>query len=132
MGWFAAAIGRTSAVFGIFGAKQQKDVDKQQTELAYNDNLEKIRRREFEQRQTLGTAKAVSQAAGVLHTGGSTAQGVINTMAREFKTELDWMTKFAATARKLGHKRASVAHQTNVMRSISGGIQTGTSIYGAV
>ena len=131
MGWVAAAIGITSALGGIFGAKRQKDVDKESAELAYKDNLEKIRRRKFEQRQTQGAAKAYSEAAGVLHTGGSTAQGVLDTMAREFTSEIDWMEKFATEARRLGHKGASVAHQTNIARSISGGIQTGASIYGA-
>ena len=131
MGWLAAAIGLVSVGFGISGAGQQKDVDEQQAELAYKDNLEKIRRRKFEQRQTQGAAKAFSEASGVLHSGGSSAQGVLDTMARVFTSELDWMKKFASEARRLGHKTASVRHQTNIMGSISGGIQTGASIYGA-
>lgn len=131
MGWLAAAIGIGSALFGISGAGQQKDVDKDQVELAYQDNLEKIRRRKFTQEQTKGAAKAFSEASGVLHTGGSTAQGVLDTMAREFTSEIDWMAKFAAEARRLGMKTASVRHRTNVMGSITGGIQTGASIYGA-
>ena len=131
MGWVAAAIGIFSAGAGIFGASKQKKVDKAQTELQYQDNLEKSRRRKFTQEATFGAGTAFSQASGVLHTGGSSAQGYLDTMAREFKLELDWMRKFAEEARKLGHKGASAAHTTNVLRSISGGIQTGASVYGS-
>ena len=130
MGWLAAAIGLVGAGFGILGAKQQKDVDKDQVELSYQDNLEKIRRRKFQQEQTKGTAKAATEAAGVLHSGGSTAQGVLDTMAREFKSEISWMDKFANEARRIGHKTASVRHRTNILGSITGGVQTGASIYG--
>ena len=86
MEWVAAAAGIGKALFGFMGAGKQKDVDKRQTELSYLDNLEKIRRREFEIKQTEGTAKALSETAGVLHTGGSTAQMFLDTMATEFHT----------------------------------------------
>jgi len=131
MEYVAIALGIGKALDGLFGAKKQKEVDKEQVELAWRDNMEKVRRRKFEQEQTQGAAKALSETAGVLHSGGSTAQGVLDTMAREFKSELDWMTKFATEARRIGHKRASVAHQTNVLGSITGGIQTGASLYNA-
>jgi hypothetical protein len=129
MEYVAIALGLAQAIGGIWGASKQKRVDKQKAELAYLDNLEKIRRREFEQEQTQGAAKALSETAGVLHTGGSTAQGVLDTMAREFKKELDWMEKFAKEARRLGIKVADVQAQTNVVRSVTGGIQTGASLY---
>lgn len=129
MEFVALALGLGQAGFGIWGAGRQKDVDKQSAELSYLDNLEKIRRREFEQEQTKGAAKALSETAGVLHTGGSTAQGVLDVMASEFKKELDWMEKFAKEARRLGIKTADVRAQTGIMRSITGGIQTGASLY---
>lgn len=131
MGFVAAALGIISAGAGIRGAGDQKDADKAQVELAYQDNREKIRRRKFMQEQTQGAAKAFSEASGVLHSGGSTAQGVLDTMAGEFKSELNWMIKFGEEARRIGHKRASIAHQANVFGSISGGIQTGMSVYGS-
>ncbi len=129
MEFVAGALGFTQAFLQIGEAGRQKTVDKAQTELSYLDNLEKIRRRKFEQEQTQGTALAFSEASGVRHTGGSTAQGFLDTMAGEFKKELDWMQKFADEARRLGHKRASVAHRTNVAGAITGGIQTGAAIY---
>lgn len=131
MGWIAAAIGIGSAIGGIFGSNQQKDVDDQQVELAFRDNMEKIRRRKFEQAQTQGAAKAYSENAGVTHHGGSTAQVVLDSMANEFRREIGWMTKFASEARKLGHKSAKVRAQAGRFGSIMGGIQTGASIYGA-
>lgn len=130
MGWIAAAIGIGRALGGIFGANQQKDVDDQQIELAFQDNLEKIRRRKFQQQQTQGAAKAFSEASGVLHTGGSTAQGVLDTMSGQFQMELDWMKKFASESRRIGHKTAKVRAQTARIGGISAGIQTGASIYG--
>jgi hypothetical protein len=132
MGWVAAAIGIAQAGFGIVGAGKQKDVDQAQAELAYRDNLEKIRRRRFTQEQVKGTAKAFSEHTGVLHTFGSSAQGYLDTMAREFKLELDWMRRFAEEARKIGYARASAAHGANVLGSISSGVSTGLSIYGGL
>lgn len=129
MEFVAGALGLTQAFLGYQGAGRQKGVDRAQTELSFLDNLEKIRRRKFEQEQVQGTALAFSEASGVRHTGGSTAQGFLDTMAGEFKKEIDWMQKFAKEARKLGHERASVAYQTNVTRALTGGIQTGASIY---
>lgn len=131
MEYVAVALGIGKALGGLFGAGKQKEVDKAQTELAYLDNLEKIRRREFQQETTKGAAKALSETAGVLHSGGSTAQGVLDTMAREFKTELDWMKKFGEEARRIGHEAARVRAKTGIIRSITGGVETGASIYGA-
>lgn len=129
MGWVAAALGIGQAVAGIFGAKKQKKVDQAQTELQYQDNLEKIRRRRFQQEQVHGAATAGTEASGVLHSSGSSAQGYLDTMAREFRLELDWMRKFAEEARKIGYKGASAAHTANVLRSISSGFQTGAAVY---
>jgi len=129
MEFVAIALGLAQAIGGIWGAGKQKKADKQSAELAYLDNLEKIRRREFEQEQTKGAAKALSETAGVLHAGGSTAQGVLDTMAREFKKELDWMEKFAKEARRIGIKVADVQAQTSTYKSVTGGIQTGISLY---
>lgn len=131
MEYVAIALGIGKALGGLFGAGKQKEVDKRQVELAYQDNLEKIRRRDFEMEQTKGAAKAATEHAGVLHSGGSTAQGVLDTMAREFKSELDWMRKFASEARAVGHKRASVAAQRNMFGAVTGGIETGMSLYNA-
>jgi len=129
MEFVAIALGLAQAIGGIWGAGRQKKADKQSTELAYLDNLEKIRRREFEQEQTKGAAKAFSETAGVLHVGGSTAQGVLDTMASEFKKELDWMERFAKEARRIGIKVADVQAQTSTYRSVTGGVQTAASLY---
>lgn len=131
MGWISAAIGIFSAGVGIFGAKSQKEVDKEQVELAYEDNLEKIRRRKFTQEQIKGQAKAATEAAGVLHSGGSTAQGVLDTMAREFRSEIDWMVKFGQRARDIGFKSARVRAKANMFGAVASGIQTGAAVYGA-
>ncbi len=132
MEWVAAAIGVGKAVAGIFGAKKQEKLEKERAQLGYEDNLEKIRRREFQQQTTQGAAQAFSQNAGVLHSGGSTAQGFLDTMSSEFKKELDWMKKYAKRAHDLGVKSAGVNFSTNVMNSITGGIQTGSNIYGMI
>lgn len=124
MEWVAAAVGIGQALFGIGGAKKQKKVDQAQTMLTFRDTLEKIRRREFEIEQTKGTAKAFSETAGVLHTGGSTAQVFLDTMATEFQKELDWMREYAVEAQKLGMKSADVSYRTNLLRSVSGGLST--------
>ncbi len=131
MEYVAIALGIGKALGGLFGASKQKEVDKRQVELAYQDNLEKIRRRDFEMEQTKGQAKAATEAAGVLHSGGSTAQGVLTTMAREFKSELDWMKKFATEARAVGLETARVRAKTSMFGAITGGAQTGMSLYKA-
>ncbi len=133
MGWIAAAIGIGigKTVAGIFGSNAQRKVDKRQTQLQYEDNLEKIRRREFDQAQTQGQANLTTEASGVRHTGGSTAQGFLDVMAGEFRKELDWMSQYAERSRALGMKRANVAHTTGIFNAISGGIGTGLNVYGA-
>ncbi len=131
MEYVAAALGIAKAIGGLWGAGKQKEVDKAQVQLAYEDNLEKIRRRRFEQRQVEGAAKAFSETAGVLHTGGSTAQGVLDTMAREFKFEIDWMREFGERARETGLEAARVRAKTSMFRAITGGAQTGMSLYKA-
>lgn len=131
MEYFAAAMGIFDAVSGIFGSNKQKKADEARTQLGYEDNLEKIRRREFTQEQTKGEAKAFSENAGVLHTGGSTAQGTLDTMSREFKYELDWMKQYAERAKSLGLQSASVTASGNRANSVSSGINTGLSVYGA-
>jgi len=130
MGFVAAAIGFGVAAAGHEGAGEQYGIDLDMVELTYQDNLEKIRRRKFEQDQTQGIAQAFSQNAGVTHHGGSTAQGYLDVMATEFKRELDWMKKYAKEARNLGVESASVDYKTNRMAAIKSGISTGASVYG--
>ena len=131
MEYVAVALGIGQAIGGLWGAGKQKEADKAQVQLAYEDNLEKIRRRSFEIEQTKGAAKAATENAGVLHSGGSTAQGVLDTMAREFKIELSWMKKFATEARRIGLETARVRAKTNMFGAITGGAQTGMSLYKA-
>jgi hypothetical protein len=131
MEYVAAALGIAKAVGGLWGAGKQKEVDKAQVQLAYEDNLEKIRRRRFEQRQVEGAAKAFSETAGVTHHGGSTAQGVLDTMAREFKFEIDWMREFGERAREVGLEAARVRAKTSMFGAVTGGITTGMSLYKA-
>lgn len=126
----SVAAGLFSTGAGLFGASGQRGADKEQVDLAYKDNLEKIRRREFEQEQTFGQAQAFSQNAGVRHTGGSTAQGFLDTMSFEFKKELDWMKEFANKSRSSGMDRANINYSTNVMGAIKGGLSTGSNVYG--
>jgi hypothetical protein len=121
---FAAVMGGFKAFAGIFGAFKQDDLTQQGIQFKYEDNLEKIRRRKFTQQQTLGRTKAFSENAGVLHSGGSTAQGVIDTMTAEFKKEIDWMHKFATTQRILGKKQARFDFEANIIGSAAGGLQT--------
>lgn len=130
MGWVAAAIGIGKAITGLLGAHKQRDIEKDRVQLGYEDNLEKIRRRAFQQQTVQGAAQAFSQNAGVLHSGGSTAQGFLDTMSSEFKKELDWMKKYAKTARSLGMKSANLAHRIGSLNAITGGAQTGMSLYG--
>jgi len=73
----------------------------------------------------------LTEASGVRHTGGSTAQGFLDVMAGEFRKELDWMSQYAERSRALGMKRANVAHTTGIFNAISGGIGTGLNVYGA-
>ncbi len=130
MGWVAAAAGIFSAGMGLFGAGKQEDVDIERVGLAYEDNLEKIRRRKFTQGQVLGVAVAKSQASGVRHTGGSSAQGFIDTMSQEFKKELDWMKAYSERARRLGIKSAGVTADANRLGAVIGGLNTASSVYG--
>ena len=126
----AGALGLLSAGIGLFGAKMQGDVDRDKVELGYQDSLEKIRRRGFTQQQILGQAKARSQASGVLHTGGSTAQGTIDAMSTQFKKELDWMKHYSKRARMLGLRGADVSQFANQIGAISGGLNTAANVYG--
>lgn len=129
--WAALAIGIASAAAGAIGASKQKDIEEERVELSYQDNLEKIRRRKLQMNQTQGAATAFSQSAGVRHTGGSTAQGVLDTMAMEFKREIDWMKDYADKAKRLGIKAADASYDANIMGALTGGVQTGLSVYGA-
>lgn len=130
MGWVAAAVGIGTALFGGSAAKKQKKVDKQQVQLEYEDNLEKIRRREYTQQQTLGATKAYSETAGVLHTPGTTPERYMAEMEDAFKKEIDWMKEYADRAKKLGMKGASVRAQANTLNAIASGISVGASVYG--
>jgi len=107
-------------ITGIFGAGDQRKLERQRVEFGYQDALEKIRRRKFTQEQTLGRAKAIGEASGVRHTGGSTAQGAIDSMALEFKKELDYMKLYATTARRLGVKGAKADYNRNVTDALGG------------
>lgn len=118
MEYFESAMGVVGSVFKWRGANQQKRLDRRRTQLQYEDNLEKIRRRSFTQEQTKGRAKAYSEASGVLHSGGSSAQGALDTMAREFKYELDWMKKYAKTAKELGMEEANIRFKAGQMEAI--------------
>jgi hypothetical protein len=120
----AIAFGIGSFAAGLFGSGQQKKVDKAAAELTYQSTLEDIRRREFEQEQTKGAAKAFSEASGVLHSGGSSAQQFLDTMATEFRKELKFMRDYANRARELGLKEASLRAQTGAFNALSGGLQT--------
>lgn len=130
MGWVAAAVGIGSALFGRKKAKKQKAVMQQQANLQFEDNLEKIRRREYTQMQTLGATKAFGEASGVLHREGTTPSNYIKEMASEFKKELDWMRDYAEEAKRLGMTSASVQARTNTFNAITSGVQLGASVYG--
>jgi hypothetical protein len=132
MEYFQAALGVAGGVGQLFGAGKQETIDKERVRLQYADSLEKIRRREFTQEQILGRTKAFSQASGVLHTGGSSAQGVIDTMSREFRLEIDWMKKFAEKSRELGLKSARADSKANMLKglgSIGQGLFQGMGAY---
>lgn len=121
---FALAFGIGKAFAGLWGSSKQKKVDKAQTELSYQSNLEDIRRREFQQEQTKGKAKAFSEDAGVLHTGGSTAQTFLDTMASEFDKEISFMRQYAEQAKSLGMKQASLNAQMGAFNALAGGVET--------
>ena len=130
MGFVAAAVGLLSWASGTQGAADKATVEQRRTYLGYEDNQEKIRRRQFEQEQILGATKAFSENAGVLHSGGSTAAGYIKTMSSEFTKELEWMKKYAESAKSLGLESASVNQSANNWAAFTGAVSTGMSIYG--
>jgi hypothetical protein len=130
MEWVALGMGILNLAGGLFGSSKQKKVDKAAAELTYRSNLEDIRRREFEQEQIKGTAKAFSENAGVLHSGGSSAQQFLDTMASEFSREINFMREYATQARRLGLKEASLRAQTGAFNAISGGISTYSMLKG--
>ena len=111
MGYVSGALQFADAFQSYWAAGSQKRLDRDKVKLKYEVNLEKIRRREFMQEKTKGLASARSQASGVTHKGGSTAKGYLTTMAREFKSELDWMKKFGEEQRRLGIKQSSIDYQ---------------------
>lgn len=129
MEYVAGAMAFAELAGGLWGSNKQKNIDKNKVKLTFADNMEKIRRREFTQEATLGKTKAMSENSGVRHTGGSTAQGYIDTMAQEFKKELDWMKKYASTARDLGLDAANLDYQTNNLNAFTGAISTGASAF---
>lgn len=130
MGFVAAAIGLYDLGQGLMSSKDTYLNQLDQVDLGYKDSLEKIRRRAFEQKQTQGTAKAFSESSGVRHVGGSTAQGYLDTMAREFSMEIDWMKSYAEEARRLGVKSAQISYSANRWNSLTGAINTGAGVYG--
>lgn len=130
MEWVAIGMGIASFASGLFGSSKQKKIDKAAAELTYRSNLEEIRRREFEQEQIKGTAKAFSEASGVEHTFGSSAQEFLDTMAFEFGREISFMRQYAEQARKLGLKEASLRAQTGAFNALSGGLQTYSMLKG--
>lgn len=132
MEMLAAAFGVADAAFSIFGALGQKKNDKRQVQLQFEDNREKIRRRQFEQEQTLGLTKTLAGASGVRNVQGSTPRQYMDVMSKEFEYELNWMREYTDRARRLGMKSASVNADTRVFNAIAGGIQGGTSIYSAL
>ena len=107
---------------GIMGARNQAGLDRASVEMGYQDNLEKIRRRTFTQNQQVGLTKALTESSGVRHTGGSTAQGYINTMTSEFDKEIKYMQKYALTARRLGNQQASLNFSGSAIDSFFSGI----------
>jgi hypothetical protein len=116
------ALGLFSAGVGFMGAKRQGDFDKEVVDLEYKSDMEDIRRKQFEQEQILGITKAFSQNAGVLHSGGSTAQGYVSTMESEFTKELKFMRSYAEEARRLGKESAEMRELTNILNSFSSGM----------
>lgn len=130
MGWVAAAVGIGTALFGGSAAKKQKKVEKKKAQLTYEDNLEKIRRREYTQDQTLGATKALSETAGVLHRTGTTPVSYMREMSDAFKREIDWMKEYAERAKKLGMESANVQFKANTINAIASGISVGASVYG--
>lgn len=130
MEWVAIGMGILNFGAGLFGSGKQKKVDKAAAELTYRSNMEDIRRREFEQEQIKGTAKAFSENAGVLHSGGSSAQQFLDTMANEFTKEIRFMREYATQARVLGLKEASLRAQTGAFNALSGGLQTYSMLKG--
>lgn len=130
MGALAIFAGVVTAGAGHKGAGEQLDIDRSMVELSYRDNLEKIRRRGFTQEKTKGRAKAFSENAGVLHSGGSTAQGYLDTLSNEFRAELNWMKDYAKAAKSLGLEKAGVDYDANRMAALQAGMNTGASVYG--
>ncbi len=130
MGGAAAAVGIFTFGAGLWGADAQSQVEKDQVELSYQDNLEKIRRRGFTMEQTKGQAKARSENSGVLHTPGSTAQGFVDVMSSEFKKELDWMNKYAKEAKRLGMDSANLNRKIGGLNAFSSGLSAAGSMMG--
>lgn len=128
MEMLAIGLGVLSFGGGLFGASGQKEIDKAKTELTFQSNLEEIRRREFEQTQIKGATKAMSENAGVLHSGGSSAQTYLDLMTSEFNKEITFMRMYAKQARALGMEAADVNFRTGLFNSLTGGLGT----YGAL
>lgn len=123
MQWAAAAVGIFAGALSV-GA--QREVDRDRVDLQYADNLEKIRRREWTQENQKGLAKARSENSGVLHSGGSTAQGALDTMANEFGRELRWMKEYAKKSKQLGIRSASVKEGAGYINAVSSGLSAGS------
>ena len=118
----ALALGLFTTGVKLFGVDQQSDYEKDVADLEYKSNLEDIRRRQFEQYQIRGTAKAFSEASGVKHSGGSSAQGYLDTMDYQFKKEIEFMKSYAEEARRLGYEGASLRKQAGILNALSSGM----------
>lgn len=123
MEWIAAGLGILEGISGLFGASKKEKLEKQQTQLEFESNMEDIRRRKLEQEEVIGATKALSETAGVRHTGGSTAQGYLDVMTSEFKKEIEFATMFAKRSRALGMRGARYNRQSNMISSLAGGIR---------
>lgn len=128
---FAAVLGLAKTGFGIFGARSQRRADRAATQLTFESNIEDTRRRESEINAVLGAASAVSQTAGVRHSAGSTAQGVLDTMTDAYRNEIQWMREYAFRAKQIGMKQATLNYRSSVLNSIGSGMNTAMMGFGS-
>ena len=109
---------------GLSAARGQGKLDREVAVFQYEDALETIRRRKYTQTQIKGATKALSEAAGVLHTQGSTAQTYIDEMSAEMKKELTYMQDYAITAKRFALRGAKMKQSAATLDAFFSGIGT--------
>jgi hypothetical protein len=113
---------------GFSAARKQGKLEREVAVFQFEDALETIRRRRYTQVQVKGATKALTEATGVRHTQGSTAQGYLDEMSSEMKKELTYMQDYAITAKRFALRGARMKTSAAMLDAFFSGVETMFSV----